>query len=465
MLNIAIDGPAGAGKSTISKKIAEKLNITYLDTGAMYRAVALYMLQNNIPIQNEELVSKNLKNISIDFRGSSLDKHIFLNNVDVSKEIRQHEVSKAASDVSKIVIVRDTLVNMQRNIAKCTNVVLDGRDITSNVLKDAKYKFYLTASSQVRAKRRYDELIAKGTQIEFDTVLKDVEDRDYNDMNRAYAPLVKTEDSIEIDSTNMTIDEVVDKICSYISLNDIEKEPEVVNNIEISKPIKNPPITHKKHSIFIRAIVKIARGLMKILWPTKILYKEKFPKDGRSVVICNHYSKVDADPILSRLFDGKTNVVFKSELTKSAFIRNFLDCFGGIPIRRGESDMAALKKLIQKLENDEKILIFPEGTRNMSAAKVMLPFKEGAAMLALKTKSPIVPLFYYDYPGPFKKNYLLVGDAFTLEEFYKMKPKEGRDKATKYIRQKMEEMRIEIDCIVEQCGGNIKKYEEMKGKM
>ncbi|MBE5763696.1 MAG: (d)CMP kinase [Clostridiales bacterium] len=207
-INIAIDGPSGAGKSTISKLLAKKLNITYLDTGAMYRTVAVYCLRKGVSVNDAAAVEPLLKEINISYIGDPLDRHICLNGEDVSTAIREHQVSKAASDVSKIPAVRLFLVEMQRKIASEYDVVLDGRDITSYVLPNAKYKFFLTASPECRAKRRYEELKAKGQEIPYEQILADVKDRDYNDSTRAFAPLKQTEDSILVDSSNMTIDEV-----------------------------------------------------------------------------------------------------------------------------------------------------------------------------------------------------------------------------------------------------------------
>ncbi len=215
-INIAIDGPSGAGKSTISKLIAKKLNITYLDTGAMYRTVAVYCLRKGVSVNDAQAVEPLLKEINISYTGDALDRHICLNGEDVSTVIREHQVSKAASDVSKIPAVRLFLVEMQRKIANEYDVVLDGRDITSYVLPNAKYKFFLTASAEVRARRRYEELKAKGQELPYEQILADVIDRDHNDSTRAFAPLVKTEDSIEVDSSNMTIEEVADFMLSKI---------------------------------------------------------------------------------------------------------------------------------------------------------------------------------------------------------------------------------------------------------
>ena len=216
MINIAIDGPSGAGKSTISKLLAKRLNITYLDTGAMYRTVALYCVRNNVSISDPDAVESVLKNISISYMGTSLDKRICLNGEDVSTAIREHQISKAASDVSKIKAVRVFLVDMQRKIASESDVVLDGRDITSVVLPNAKYKFFLTASPEIRAKRRYEELKQKGEEIPYEQILKDVIDRDHNDSTRKESPLTQTADSVLVDSSDKTIDEVVEYMMSYI---------------------------------------------------------------------------------------------------------------------------------------------------------------------------------------------------------------------------------------------------------
>ena len=216
MINIAIDGPSGAGKSTISKLVAKELNITYLDTGAMYRTVALYVHRQGVDVNDSDKVVNMLSDIKISYKDVNGDKHILLNGEDVSDKIREHAVSKMASDVSKIPAVRDFLVNMQREIANNNDVVLDGRDITSNVLPNAKFNFYLTASSEERANRRYKELKEKGMDVDFDQIHKDIIDRDYNDMNRSYAPLVQTPDSVLIDSTKLSINDVVSMIVNVV---------------------------------------------------------------------------------------------------------------------------------------------------------------------------------------------------------------------------------------------------------
>ena len=218
MLNIAIDGPAGAGKSTVAKAIAARLGITYLDTGAMYRAVALYALDNSISPEDEKSVVAVLDKIRIEIKYSEGTQVVYLNGEDVSLRIRENRMSKAASDISKIPAVRLKLVEMQRAIAAGTDVVMDGRDIGSYVLPDANYKFFLTASPAVRAKRRFDELTAKGEKVNYDDILGDIEKRDRNDSTRAFAPLRKTDDAEEIDSSALSAEEVVGLILEKIDV-------------------------------------------------------------------------------------------------------------------------------------------------------------------------------------------------------------------------------------------------------
>jgi len=216
-ISIAIDGPAGAGKSTIAKIISKSLGFIYLDTGAMYRAVALKAIRQGINTKDSEELEKLMKviDIKIDFIGDT--QHIFLDGENVSDKIRTPEVSLGASNVATIPAVRIKMVDLQREIAKYNNVVMDGRDIGSYVLPKADFKFFLTASVEERAKRRYIELKEKGIEnISLDEVRKDIEYRDKNDSSRDFAPLCKAEDAIEIDTTNITVNEAVDMMLSII---------------------------------------------------------------------------------------------------------------------------------------------------------------------------------------------------------------------------------------------------------
>ncbi len=208
MIRIAIDGPGGAGKSTIAKLAAEKMNMEYIDTGAMYRAIGWTFAKNNVDVKDEKAVSEILERTEIDFSNN----HIYVNGIDVSSEIRTPEISKAASICSQLPSVRTKLVAFQRQIAAGKSVVMDGRDIGTNVLPNAEVKIFLTADPMVRAKRRYDQLLESGKEANLESIYEDIKERDYQDTHRELNPLVQAEDAVLLDTSDMTIEEVLNAI-------------------------------------------------------------------------------------------------------------------------------------------------------------------------------------------------------------------------------------------------------------
>ncbi len=203
MISVAIDGPSGAGKSTLARRLATALGYLYVDTGAMYRTIGLFALQNNIDPKNEAAVIALLPKIEMDLRYVDGVQHMFLNQADVSTDIRTEAVGMAASDVSAHPAVRAYLLDTQRNFAKTSNIIMDGRDIGTVVLPHANLKIFLTASAEERATRRHKELIEKGVKTDYNTVLVDVRARDDNDMNRAIAPLKAADDAVTVDTTGI----------------------------------------------------------------------------------------------------------------------------------------------------------------------------------------------------------------------------------------------------------------------
>ena len=215
-MKVAIDGPAGAGKSSIAKAVSKKLGFVYIDTGAMYRAVAVYAIENGIEIKEENFTGDVLDKIKIDITYEDGTQRIFLLGKDVSERIREADASIGASNVAVIPQVRLKLVELQRTLAEKTSVIMDGRDIGTYVLPDAEVKIFLTASSDVRAKRRLLEMKEKGMEADFETVKRDIEYRDKNDSERAFAPLRKAEDAVLVDTSDMTIEEVINRITEII---------------------------------------------------------------------------------------------------------------------------------------------------------------------------------------------------------------------------------------------------------
>ena len=210
MIRIAVDGPSGAGKSTIAKAVAQRLGIDYIDTGAMYRAIGYKMLKKGINVDDLEGIQRLLDTTEIDFSKGD----IILDGQVINDLIRTPEISKQASSCSAVGIVREKLVDLQQKMGGAKSVVMDGRDIGTVVFPDAEYKFFITASPEERAKRRYNELIEKGQKVNYDQVLADITDRDHNDSTREITPLRKAEDAIEVYTTNMTIEEVIKYICN-----------------------------------------------------------------------------------------------------------------------------------------------------------------------------------------------------------------------------------------------------------
>ncbi len=216
MYNIAIDGPAGAGKSTIAKIVAKRLGYLYVDTGAMYRTLALACFRAGLSADRQEEIVKQCQSVNVSLGYDNGTQKVYLDGVDVSAQIRQEEIGNMTSSIAVYPQVRELMVDMQKRIAQENNVVMDGRDIGTVVLPNADLKIYLTASARTRAERRYKELVEKGQQCDIDAIEADIIERDYRDMHREVSPLKQADDAVLVDSSRMDISQVVEKIISFI---------------------------------------------------------------------------------------------------------------------------------------------------------------------------------------------------------------------------------------------------------
>lgn len=480
MINIAIDGPAGAGKSTIAKAVAKDLGIIYLDTGAMYRATAYYAISQGIDVKDEEKVAKMLENLQMNIEYKDGAQQIIVNGVNATPYLREHYMSKAASDISALPCVRYKMVDLQRDFAKKHDVVLDGRDIGTFVLPEANCKFFLTATHEERAKRRFDELKAKGEEVDFDTLLQDIIKRDYNDSHRAVAPLKQADDADFVDTTSMSIDDVVEHVKEVVHIKtkkddspnqNAEKEAStIIHSCDMPQKTLNrikkyyKPI---KSFAFYRFLRVILRPIQMLVWPTKVVGAENAKKVKGALFTCNHYSKMDSMIPYFVLFKKEAHALAKYELFQNPIAGWFLHRMGAIPVRRGEADIESVKQVMRVLKSNKQLLIFPEGTRNKEGTQDMAEFKTGTARFAIKTKVPVVPMIYYRSPKAFRKNWLYVGEPFTLEEFYGAKTPEENHKATELIREKMDETRRLCNEYVEnntRYGKKLKKAAEKEKK-
>ena len=382
-MKIAIDGPAGSGKSSLAKEIAKRLGVLYVDTGAMYRAITLKLLK-----EDESSYEEILKNTKISFEG---DK-IFLDGRDVSKEIRENEISNKTSEMSKKKIIRDYLVKMQREIARDKDVVMEGRDIGSVVLKDAEYKFFLTADVNTRAMRRYKQI--DDDKVSFDEILEDLKVRDYNDSHRENSPLIQTEDAILIDSTDLNAEETIEKIISYI----------------------------KRWCMFYFAVRGIVGFFMRHIYRLEVHGRENIPQDSERLIICGNH-KSNLDPVaISAIFERQIFWMAKKELFENKFFGGFLTKLGAFPIDRQGNDLAAIKKSLKILKNEDVLGIFPEGTRVKEADYTRI--KSGIALIAQKTNSRVLPVYIEGDYKPFRKTRIYFREPVKINKEIKYSPGE-----------------------------------------
>ena len=398
-VNIALDGPSGAGKSTIAKMLSEKMGYIYVNTGELYRAIALYMIRAGVDIQNDGQVEENLPQVEVGIEYSDGLQHVILCGEDVTSLLHTPEVSMGASRVSAIPAVRSFLLDMQREFAKKYDTVMDGRDIGTVVLPDCDVKIFLTASAEERANRRFKELQEAGDSSTYEQVLADINQRDYNDTHREIAPLKKADDAVEIDTTNydlqqsvMIISDTVKKVLEEKQSKQESKTPRRRDTIDFSdvRPVTDPKKVNPIRLFFFGIVRRIIYIIYKIKF--KMVYEglENLPKTGSNIIASNHRSY--RDPVFAALrLHVPCSFMAKEELFKGNVLFAWLIRFlGAFPVARGSGDMTVIKEAVARLEMGRNLVIYPEGTRSKDGK--LGRGKTGVALIASLAQVPVIPM-------------------------------------------------------------------------
>ncbi len=392
MIRIAIDGPGGAGKSSVAKAVAQKLGIIYVDTGALYRSIALHMKKCGIAYNDSDAVIGELPNISLELKFVNGKQIILLDGEDVGENIRTPEISMSASTVSAIPAVREFLLNTQRSIAKNNSVIMDGRDIGTVILPYAEVKIFLTASPEARAKRRYDELIAKGQDVKYEDVYREMVERDKNDSTRAIAPCVKAEDATLLDNSKLTPEGTVKAVIKIVK--------------------KKKKSFYEKLHVWLAPIIRFfqrieAKGLENI-------------DTERGYVICSNHIAAKDVIMIGAAYPAPIRFIAKKELFTVPVLGKLIKKMGAVKLDRGGGDVAAIKTSVNLAKAGQNVAIFPQGHRYPGVNPAKTPRKNGAALIAYKSESDVLPVYIktkgFKY-GFLRKIVIIFGKPIKFEEF------------------------------------------------
>ena len=371
MLRIAIDGPGGAGKSTIARAVAKELGIIYVDTGALYRTIGVFMLNNNVAVSDEAAVSAMLPKISIDLKFTNGAQHIYINGAEVGDEIRTPEASMAASAVSALEPVRKFLLDTQRNIAEANDVIMDGRDIGTVILPWAEVKIFLTASPEARAKRRYEELKAKGIDTTYERVYAEMAERDKNDSTRKIAPCVPAKDAVVLDNSEL----------------DFEGSVKAV--LDIIKKVKKDRA--KKGHPFYMFLHFIVSPFYRFFARVRVTGKENLPTEGGCVICCNHIGVNDIF-LLGTVFPRQIRFLAKKEWFSVPVLSWLMRALGAVELDRGGKDVGALRNAVKLVREGKQIAIFPQGHRYPGENPANTPIKNGAGLITYQSYADVIPV-------------------------------------------------------------------------
>ncbi len=390
IVNIAIDGPSGAGKSTIARAVAKAEGYIYIDTGALYRAIALYALRGTVDPGDSAAVEEMLKGIRVELAFRDGEQRVLLNGEDVSDLIRTPEVSMAASAFSALPPVRAFLLSLQRDIAAQNSCIMDGRDIATVVLPNADVKIFLTASPEERARRRYEELIARGQQVTYEEILADQKKRDYDDSHRAAAPLKQAEDAVLVDTTDKDFEASVALIRSVIHKR-LTREEKESPPAEKKSPREKVRYNFKKFTTHAFYLIAMPFTFLtcKLLYRVTYIGRENVPKKGKLIIAANHISGWDPVFVGSAMV-RVIHAMAKEEIFHNWFVKAVVTGLNAFPVSRGSGDRRAFEYALGLLERDKVLGIFPEGTRSKDYRPGRA--KSGIALIAAATGADIVPV-------------------------------------------------------------------------
>lgn len=367
MIRIAIDGPGGAGKSSVAKAVSKALGIIYVDTGALYRNIGLFMLDSGIDPTDADSVTAALDKFTLEMKFEDGKQVILLNGKNRGDEIRTPEASMAASAVSAIPAVREYLLDMQRNTAKKNSVIMDGRDIGTVILPDAEVKLFLTASPKARAERRYKELLAKGQSVTYQQVYNEMVERDRNDSTRDVAPCVKAKDAVLVDNSKMSEAETVNAILKIVKKKTNDKTP---------------------FFTFVRAVIS---PFYRLLFNVHVSGKENVPRSGGVLLCPNHIGALDVFSI-GTVCPRQITCIAKKELFSIPILGWIIKAMGAVKIDRGGQDVGAIKTAVKCVQNGRVVTIFPQGHRYPEVNPSTTDVKHGAGLIAYHAGCDVVPV-------------------------------------------------------------------------
>jgi cytidylate kinase len=407
---ITIDGPAGAGKSTVARALAERLGYALIPTGAMYRALALSVMRSGVPVRESAELRAHLAPLSIVVAGG----HVYLDGEDVTEAIRSREVAQVTSDATTLASVRAKVTPLQRQLAAEGGVVLEGRDTGTVVCPDAEVKFYLTASLDARARRRQAELGAAGTPVALAAITSELAARDQQDATRELAPLRKPDGAIELDTSDLTADEVVERLIAAI---------------EHHKDGGGAPLQWNR----LYATLKVPSvAIMRLMFRLEAIGSENVPAQGPVLLVANHSSVLDP-PLIGGAANRQLTYLAKAELFEIPLFGALIRGLNARPIRREGADPGALRTARRVLDEGGALLVFPEGTRGEEG--VIRPAKPGAGLLAVSSGAAVVPVYVRGSGRAWPKGRSLPRPAKVTVTFGKplrFDPVRGADRKTQY---------------------------------